>query len=142
MPTNGILAWHIYHILNCRHSNPIKDKFVIVVCVNDDHCLGFFINSRIHPRIQNNAHLLGCQTSIFPSEHRCLSHDSYIDTHKVFKLSFSELNDVKEEISDNAKRALLEAVDYCIVIEKRYKKQISQAGLDYFYLGDEEDAEV
>lgn len=139
MPTTDIRAWHIYHIPDCRHAKPDpKDKFVIVVCVNEDHCLGFFINSRISGFIRDRTHLLGCQTSILSSEHDCLSHDSFIDTTTVLKLDFVELTDMKDEISDDTKRALIAAVDFCIVIPKRYKRQVLDAGRQYF--GDEDEA--
>lgn len=133
MPTTTVHAWHIYYVPRCRYAKPEpKDKLIAVVCVNEQNCLGFFINSRISGFINNRPHLLTCQASILYSEHACLTHDSYIDTNSVLVFDHSELVQVRDEISDNAKNSILVAVENCLGIERRHKKRIIAAGKEYF----------
>ena len=38
--------WHIYFVKRCTHTEPIKDKFVVIVYIGKNP-MGFLINSKV-----------------------------------------------------------------------------------------------
>ena len=115
--------WRIYHVRNSPHTTPTKDKFVIIVCV-DNTPLGFFINSDIHPYIQNHPKLLNCQILIKESEYWFLNHNSYIDCTQLYKFGDDNLVDGREIVSEVIKKEIKRVVSSATMIEKRYRTLI------------------
>lgn len=115
--------WHIYHVENCRHSTPPKDKLVVIVCVSVKH-MGFFINKDINPFIQKRPELLTCQVVIKASEHKCLKYDSYVHCARIYPFEDAELSDIRDPISTQAKTEIKQAVNRADTVEKCYKKII------------------
>lgn len=115
--------WRIYHVRKCPHTTPVKDKFVLIVCI-DITPLGFFINTNISPFILNRPKLLDCQVPIRASDYWFLDHDSYIDCAKLLPFGDDALVDGRELISEEMKKEIKSVVSAATVIEKRYKKLI------------------
>ncbi|MBA7588956.1 hypothetical protein ES708_31027 [subsurface metagenome] len=115
--------WHIYHVQNCSHVSPPKNKYVAIVC-RDLASMGFFINSSIHEYIQNRPDLLASQVVIEKSNHKCLSRDSYVNCIKLYPFEDTELVEDRGSISEQAMIRIKEAVDKSKTIEVRYKKLI------------------
>ncbi|MCX6006324.1 MAG: hypothetical protein NTZ34_03570 [Chloroflexi bacterium] len=115
--------WHIYHVNNCRHATPPKDKLVIIVCVSVKY-MGLFINKAIHPFIKKNPDLLACQVVIKASDHKCLSYDSYVNCTRLFPFEADELSNVKDAVNSQTKTEIKTAVALSTTIEKCYKKII------------------
>ena len=86
--------------------------------------MGFLINSGIHKYIQNRPGLLASQAVIEESNHKCLSHDSYVDCIDLYEFEDTELVDDYGPISEQAMIRIKEAVDNSKTIEVRYKKLI------------------
>jgi len=120
MPAN---IWRIYHIKNCPFTNPIKDKFILIVCF-DGNPFGFLINSKIHPFIQRRPALLSCQISIKSSDYWFLDHDSYIDCSRLFECDEVLLNSGREIVSSEIQGAVKQAVLNSTLIEKYYQDLI------------------
>lgn len=116
--------WHIYHIADCRHARPApKDKFVVVVC-KDSKYMGFFINSAIHPFIQNQPELLAAEASIDAANHSCLSKDSYVDCNDLYAFEDFELQNDRGAVSLESKKRIQEAVSKAMTIAKHFKDLI------------------
>ena len=116
--------WHIYHVQNCSHVRPTpKNKFVAIVC-RDLAPMGFLINSSIHKYIQNRPDLLASQAVIEESNHKCPSHDSYVDCIDLYAFNDTELVEDWGPISKQAMIRIKTAVDNSRTIEVRYKKLI------------------
>ncbi len=86
--------------------------------------MGFLINSGIRKYIQNRPGLLASQAVIEESNHKCLSHDSYVDCVDLYEFEDTELIEDKGPIHKQAMIRIKEAVDNSKTIEVRYKKLI------------------
>ncbi len=117
--------WLIYFVPNCSYTRPkAKGKLVVIVC-RDDYCRGFLINSEIDAWIQINPRKVSAQALILEAEHpRCLDHDSYVDCIDLYRFEDYELTHAREEVSVNAKQAILEAVSASDTISRGSKKLI------------------
>jgi hypothetical protein len=116
--------WCIYHIKFCKHSKPApKNKLTVIVC-KDTKCMGFLINSEIHPFIQNRPNLLVCQVKIETKDYKCLKHTSYIDCLDIYDFSDKELVDERDSINIVTKAKIKKAVKISPRIEIRYQKMI------------------
>lgn len=116
--------WHVYHIKNCFHVRPTpKNKYVAIVC-RDLRPMGFLINSSIHKYIQNRPNLLACQAVIEESNHKCLSHDSYVDCADLYEFDDTELVEDYGPVSKQAITRIKKAVNNSKTIEIRYKRMI------------------
>jgi hypothetical protein len=116
-------TWHIYHVKNCRHTTPPKDKLVIIACVSVKH-MGFLINTDISPFVKKRPDLLACQVVIKASEHKCLKYDSYVHCAYIYPFEAAELCDIRDPVSNQAKTEIKKAVALSKTIEKCYKKII------------------
>ena len=115
--------WRIYHVRNSPHTTPTKDKFVVIVCI-DNTPLGFFINSNIHPYVQNRPKLLECQILIRASDNWFLNHDSYIDCTQLYQFGDDNLVDGREIANEEIKNEIKRVVSNATLIEKRYRNSI------------------
>jgi hypothetical protein len=116
--------WCFYHVKNCPHTRPIpKDKFVAIVC-RDSYCLGFLVNTNIHPFIRKQPDLLVCQVKIRASNYRFLDYDSYIDCNDLYPFGDTLLLDSRGLISRQTKIEIIKAVSISKTIEGRYQKLI------------------
>ena len=103
--------WRIYHVPNCSHTRPKpKPKYVVIVC-RGVMPMGFLINSEINVWIRINSDLMACQAPIIAVEHPgCLHYDGFVDCLDLYPFEDFELTDVRDEVSSNAKKAILAAV--------------------------------
>jgi hypothetical protein len=115
--------WRIYHVKNCPHTTPTKDKFVVIVC-EDIEPLGFFINSTVNRFIQNRPKLLNCQVLIKSSDYGFLAQDSYIDCTKLYPFDDEYLVSGRECANDETKKEIKTAVSNAVMLEKRYRDMI------------------
>jgi hypothetical protein len=115
--------WHIYHVKNCRHTTPPKDKLVVIACVSVK-CMGFFINTDISNFVKNRPHLSECQVVIKASDHKCLKYDSYVDCANIYAFEDAELSDIRDSVNNQAKTKIKAAVALSKTIEGCYKKII------------------
>ena len=118
--------WNIYHIENCRHTTPVKSKFVVIVCSSDSKFRGFLINTKIHRFIQDRPDLLVCQALIDVSSHSFLKHDSYADCRELCEFERHELNSDNDRgpIGLKAKKAIKLAVTKSKRISPYYRNLI------------------
>ena len=115
--------WRIFHIRNCPHTSPVKDKFVVIVCF-DGEPLGFLINSAISNFIKKRPVLLNCQIPIKSSDYWFLDHDSYIDCSRIYPFDELLLDSGRGTISENIQQQIKQAVILSPLIEKHYQKLI------------------
>ncbi|MBN1366828.1 MAG: hypothetical protein JW967_02750 [Dehalococcoidales bacterium] len=116
-------VWRIYRIKNCRHTNPSKDKFAVIVCQDEDY-LGFLINSEINQYTLKRPYLLECQLRLSTEDYHFLFHVSYLDCARLYPFNEDELGIGLELISDSAKVEIKAIVSKAITIEKRYQDLI------------------
>lgn len=117
-----VALWHIYHVENCRHAKPPKDKFVVIVC-KDVQAMGFFINTEINSYIKNRPELLACQVVIKSLDHKCLNWNSYVDCCELFLFEDAELS-VRNPIVKQTRDAIKIAVNISETLEERHRKLI------------------
>lgn len=121
-------TWCIYHVKNCSHVRPLpKNKFTAIVC-KDKKCMGFLINSEIHPFISRRPELLRCQVKIKASDYKFLDYDSYIDCVELYPFEDTELVDKKDSINIITKAEIKKAVKNSSTIVIRYQKLILSKG--------------
>lgn len=116
--------WYIYFAPACSHAKPRpKDKFVAIVC-RAERPMGFFINTNVHPYVQNSPELLACQIPIKKSNYGFLSHDSYLSCHRLFSFEDSQLTNRRQVITQQTKREIQKVIANFKGIELRYQKLI------------------
>lgn len=121
---SSIPLWSVYHVKDCKQSNPKKDKFVIIICRYPD-LMGFFINTEIRPYILNNQKLLKLQVEIDFENHPKIKKNRWIDCSDLKKgFLESELNDYKYKVSDEVRNKIEKAISVSDNIEGRDKKSI------------------
>ena len=117
-------TWCIYHVKNCSHTRPVpKDKFVVIVC-RDSTCMGFLINTRIHPFILKQPELLKSQVKIKVSDYNFLDYDSHIDCKDLYDFEDEELLDRRVPVNIITKAEIRKAIGDSATIEPRYQKLI------------------
>lgn len=117
-----ITPWRIYHVKNCRHTIPRKDKFVVIVCLNPNP-YGFLINSKIARFIKRSPDLLSSQVSVNAKRYSFLKHDSYINCGRLCSFKSSELHNV-QDVQNNTRREIKRIIAASKLIEPIYKKLI------------------
>ncbi len=115
--------WHIYHVVNCRHSTPVKDKLVVIACFSVKY-MGFLINSDINTFVKKRPQLLICEVAVKASDYQCLAHDSYVHCVDIYPFDDNELLNIRDPISDRTKLEIRRAVAASMTIERCYKKII------------------
>ncbi len=118
-----IQAWQVYFIYNCRLTDPPKDKFVIITCFNPNPC-GFFINTELTQFTKNSPRLRPCHILIAAIEHPFLQYDSWVDCQDVKSFQEAELFSLRGTVSASTKQAVLNAVEICPVLRRRFKNLI------------------
>jgi len=117
-------SWCIYYVKDCVHVIPRpKDKYVAIVCVNPC-CVGFLINTEIHPFILNKPELSQCHVKISAVNYKFLDHDSYVDCNEPYEFRKRELKEYIKPISAETKSEIIKAVRDSIRIAPRYQKMI------------------
>lgn len=117
-----IAPWHIYHVKNCRHTTPPKNKYVVIVCFNPNP-YGFLINSEIAPFIQKRPDLLSSQVPITAKRYGFLNHNSYINCGQLFSFKKSYLSSV-QDVQNNTRKEIKRIIATSKVIEPIYKRLI------------------
>jgi len=115
--------WRVYRVKNCRYTHPPKDKLVIIVC-RDTECMGFLVNSKIHPFILKRPYLFACQVKLSNSDYGFLFRDSYLDCGRIYPFKDAELVVGVELINDKTKADIKTAVANSKTIEKKYRDLI------------------
>lgn len=80
------------------HSNTFvgidHGKFFVIIGEDDEHVAGFFyINSNVHPLLDNKPEQFAMQYIIRPGDYKFLHHDSFINASSIQKIAKSELID-------------------------------------------------
>jgi hypothetical protein len=115
--------WRIYHVKNCRHTKPHKNKYVIIVCRDADY-MGFLVNKEINQYTLKRPYLLECQVMLDKTDYGFLSQNSYLDCARIYPFKDEELMLGFELISDKTKADTKKAVAASKTIEKKYKSLI------------------
>ncbi|MEK8019848.1 MAG: hypothetical protein VSS75_023485 [Candidatus Parabeggiatoa sp.] len=121
-----IEVWQVYYFkCHCTLPEP-KEKYVVIVYVEPPQFFGFLINSKINDYlIQQKLQI--CEALIKNDQHsfkKPLKRDSYVDCREICPVSENELFDLPGVLSRDAKNAVIEAVNACRVLQRRYKKRI------------------
>ena len=121
-----IQVWQVYYLkCHCVLPEP-KEKYVVIVHVEPNKIFSFLINSKINDYIiQQN--LLVCEALIVSDQHifkKPLKRDSYVDCREICPVSESELFYLQGTLSMEAKQNVIQAVNACRVLPRRYKKMI------------------
>jgi len=117
-------TWYIYHVPNCLHAKPKpKNKLTAIVC-KDLNCMGFLVNTVIHPYILKRPDLLAAQVKIKASNYKCLNHDSYIDCVDLYAFGDAELLDRRDPINLITRAEIQKAVNNSKTIVTRLQKLI------------------
>jgi hypothetical protein len=123
MPSAAQL-WHVFLVRECRHTNPPKPKYVVIVYVDETQAWGFLVNSIIAPFIKNDPELLACEAEILLKGHRWLRYDSSVDCRLIFPFSDDELDFDQGRVTTKARADILDAVERCEVLEEKYQQAI------------------
>jgi len=115
--------WRVYRVKNCRHTNPPKDKFIVIVCI-DVECMGFLINSTISAFILKKPYMAECQVALSKSDYGFLFHDSYLDCAQIYAFKYAELIVGLGLVNDKTKAEIKTVVSKAKTIEKRYQELI------------------
>jgi hypothetical protein len=118
--------------LFCRFTDPQKDKYLVLLCLEKRPLL-FVINSSVPQFITERPHMLKCQVKLCSSDYNFLEHDSYINCAEV-RYDFDELEirnqiladvgRIRGELNSITKREIICAVKGSKTISKYYKKLI------------------
>ena len=84
----------------------------------------FFINTDIRKFVNNQPDLLACQVSIKAKSHKCLDYDSYVDCTDLLPFENAELTDIKDQVDEETKIAIKEAVVKSKTLIKRHQQII------------------
>jgi len=116
-------VWDVFRVADCRHTNPPKNKLVLIVC-EDVHCMGFLINSRIRPYVSRRPALLECQVMLSEADYGFLHRDSYLDCAQIRAFKTDELVVSVGQVNDEDKAEIKRVVAQAKTIAKRYKHLI------------------
>lgn len=117
-----IRLWGVYHVQNCVHSVPPKNKFVVIACF-DPKPYGFFVNSIVNP-FWHKQNLVVCHAEIKQSEHGFLTHDSFVDCTVIHPYENSMLTTLVGTLSASAQVDVKNSVNLCRILARHYKNLI------------------
>lgn len=124
-----IKQWQVYHIPQCRHAKPIKDKFVVVACTDPVHIWCFLINSKVNQYVVDRTWLYPCMVSMKALDHRFMPHDSWIDCRNAYDFAPHEMISYRGSLSVSCAKDILVSLPRCPVLRERFKEMIPlQAG--------------
>lgn len=115
--------WRAYRVKNCRHTNPTKDKLVVIVC-RDAEYMGFLINSTISKFIVKKPYMAECQIVLSKSDYGFLFHDSYLDCAQIYAFEDAELMVGLELVNDKTKAEIKTIVSKAKTIAKCHQNLI------------------
>lgn len=115
--------WCIFYVRDCRHTHPVKNKFVIIVC-RDTYCMGFLFNTGIGEFVKKKPELLKSQLPVKSSDYHFLHHDSYIDCGRIYPFDFDDLSDGRGKLLNSTKSDIKKIVTDSTTIEKQYIQMI------------------
>ncbi|MEO1256804.1 MAG: hypothetical protein AAFY41_18220, partial [Bacteroidota bacterium] len=68
--------WQVYYLF-CKYTKPTpKNKYIAIMCFDDQIPMGILINSNIHPFVKARNHLMPCEVKLEQASHNFLSYDS------------------------------------------------------------------
>ena len=112
--------WQVYHVSNCRHTHPPKNKYVFIVCKDMDF-MGFLVNSDLSNFILKRPDLLMCQVPLSASDYGFLSHNSYLDCGQLYSFDDAVLVISISNINTKTRSVIKTAVSKAKTIAPRYK---------------------
>ena len=115
--------WRVFWITNCVHTIPPKNKWVVIVCIDDD-CMGFFINKTINSYVLKRPVLLASQVAIKKADYGFLRQDSYIDCQLLYPYDVYDLNDGRGNLLESTISDVKKVVSDSKTLEKRYINMI------------------
>lgn len=130
-----VLPGSIVHCY-CDFLHEPKNKFIVIVHIDEDYCAFFLINSRIHPLIEKNPNLKACQILFSQSEYSFLDHDSYLNCLEYFDcITFTHFighlvsnpNDYKGRVKVEELQDIIEAVHFTPTLSLEEKNMIIQS---------------
>lgn len=115
--------WNTFHVPNCQHCHPYKNKFVVISC-SDGTCLGFLINTKIANFVLKRPELLKSQVPIKSSDYWYLTHDSYLDCSQLYPFDNDDLNDGRGKLLKSTITSIKSVVSTSTTLEPHYIKLI------------------
>lgn len=115
--------WNTFHVPNCQHCHPHKNKFVVISC-SDGTCLGFLINTKIANFVLKRPELLKSQVPIKSSDYWYLTHDSYLDCSQLYPFDNDDLNDGRGKLLKSMITSIKSVVSTSTTLEPHYIKLI------------------
>jgi len=121
-----IREWEVFLVPRCRHTVPVKSKFVVIVATAPDF-LGVLINSGVTEYAKNNEKLLKCYASVSADEHSFLQYNSLVACDRLFPFTRQELTLKKGCLSPAARRRVKNAAQKCLMLERKQKILVNKA---------------
>ncbi|MDD9814624.1 MAG: hypothetical protein OXU31_01380 [Gammaproteobacteria bacterium] len=121
-----IREWEVFLVPRCRHTVPVKSKFVVIVATAPDF-LGVLINSGVTEYAKNNEKLLKCYASVSADEHSFLQYNSLVACDRLFPFTRQELTLKKGCLSPAARRRVKNAAQKCPMLERKQKILVNKA---------------
>lgn len=121
---NSVELWQVYYLF-CTYTKPSpKNKYVAIMCFDEEMPMGILINSEIHPFVQARNYLLPCEVKLEQQIHNFLTHDSYLDCRDIFPFPEAQLTDYKGVIHEEVRADVITAVKACTVLTLKFKMKI------------------
>jgi len=121
-----IAQWCVYHVSQCRHTIPPKNKYVLIACLEDINAWCFFINSEVNQFIKKRPALYPCMVPIKAAEHSFLRYDSWIDCSSIYDFARHELISHVGTLSDSCAKTVVARSQECKVLQRQFKDMIRQ----------------
>jgi hypothetical protein len=119
-------VWQVYQVKDCPHTTPVKDKYCIIVCF-DNEPLGFLINSSIGNFIKKRPVFLKHQIPITSAECSFLHHDSYIDCSCIYSFDDSLTYSGRGNINASIQQQIKQIVTNSPLISKYHQNLINSS---------------
>jgi hypothetical protein len=121
--------------IHCNFANPPKEKYLILVSIDDGQIFFFVINSKINQFILSNPHLLQAQVQIKKSDYDFLHYDSYIDCSTINTINEDEIikqiqqdtTRIKGNLNSKTKKDIITAVIATTTLSRYQKKLITNS---------------
>jgi|SRR5699024_3308131 len=117
-------SWKVYYVLNCRHTTPPKNKYVITFKHSNEVYLGIFINSSITDFARRSNHIRPCIVEILEETNPYLHYDSYVNCSSVYRYTIDELVQHVGYVSEDAQMEVKKAITQCPSMKLKWKTSI------------------
>ena len=118
--------------VDVRFPHATKTKFLAIAYNDDEECLAFVINTKVHPLIEKKLDSRQSQVKIDCANHGFLGHDSYIACHEVLTIRKPDIikeliadpSKIKGRVSPEVREQIVSAVKFARTISKANKSKI------------------